>query len=230
MSGASDRAWPFCAGVPAVDIPIGSKGARWNGVDARTADAWRAAAAILEDEGFDPDFVDTGAYVCRNTNVGTPSPHGRRIAADSDWQENAAWARGSIPRDRFAHTTFTPRMIERILAIRTNSGVQVFEWGGFWRTYYDPMHLQINCTPADLATGIAGAPLGDDDEMLSEDAQKFVQRELANQDDRIVARVKKEIAADFKRELWGSPSKPSRLVNKLNRLLVAAGVKDPEKV
>lgn len=155
MSGSSDLQWPFCAAVPTVDVRVGTKGAWWRGLDARCGPAFELVAAILAEEGFDPDAVDTGAYNCRNTSAGSPSPHGRRIATDSDWQENAAWSRGSIPSDRFAHTTFSPRIIARILSIRTRVGnQQVFEWGGFWRTFYDPMHVQVNVPPASLAGGI----------------------------------------------------------------------------
>lgn len=57
-----------------------------------------------------------------------------------------------------------------------------------------------------------------EDDMLSPDAQAFIRQELANQDDRIVARVKKEIADSF----------GTRTVRKLNRLLEHAGLRPTE--
>lgn len=150
-------AWPACASVPTVTVDVGAHGAHWPGLDARGADVWRLAAQILAEEGFDPDPEDTGAFHCRYVGgTATWSKHARRIATDSDWTENPAWARGSIPVDRWAHTTFTPRQIARLTSIRTRTGKQVLVWGGGWSTYYDPMHLEFadDITPADLDGGV----------------------------------------------------------------------------
>lgn len=59
-----------------------------------------------------------------------------------------------------------------------------------------------------------GPDQGDDD-MLSPEAQDFIRQELSNQDDRIVARVRKELEDSF----------GSRLVRKVNRLLDHFGLK-----
>lgn len=71
--------------------------------------------------------------------------------------------------------TDMPRaMVDAILAIRTNSGEQVWQWGGYFSGNKDAMHYEIACSPADLATGInwstvaghdapAPPPQGDDD-------------------------------------------------------------------
>ena len=56
------------------------------------------------------------------------------------------------------------KMVDEIEALRTNSGKQVFRWGGDWdgdnieddRTF-DAMHFEIACTPTDIASGIAGS-------------------------------------------------------------------------
>lgn len=51
--------------------------------------------------------------------------------------------------------TDMPRgMIEDIYKIRTNSGAQVFRWGGYYTNNKDAMHFEIVCTKADLASGI----------------------------------------------------------------------------
>jgi hypothetical protein len=49
------------------------------------------------------------------------------------------------------------RVAQRALALRTNSGSQIFRWGGNWAgAQADPMHFEVCCRPADLATGVAG--------------------------------------------------------------------------
>lgn len=51
--------------------------------------------------------------------------------------------------------TNMPRpMVEAILAIRTNSGAQVWGWGGNYRNNKDAMHFELVCSPAELRTGI----------------------------------------------------------------------------
>lgn len=62
--------------------------------------------------------------------------------------------------------TNMPRaMIDAILAIRTKSGEQVWQWGGYFSGNKDAMHFEIACSPTDLATGIDPATVtqGDDD-------------------------------------------------------------------
>lgn len=45
-------------------------------------------------------------------------------------------------------------MIQAICGIRTNSGAQVWNWGGNWHGNKDAMHFEIVCTPGDLLSGI----------------------------------------------------------------------------
>lgn len=52
------------------------------------------------------------------------------------------------------HTDMPRVMVDAILAVRTNSGVQVFQWGGYFSAHKDAMHFEICCSKADLATGI----------------------------------------------------------------------------
>lgn len=68
------------------------------------------------------------------------------IAVDINWQSNPYGSRlvTDMPRN----------MIEDILAIRTRNGKQVWGWGGNYRRNKDAMHLELVCSPADLATGI----------------------------------------------------------------------------
>lgn len=92
--------------------------------------------------------ADTGAYVCRH-KVGCAtcwSLHAYKVALDLNWTTN--------PYGPNLHTDFPRALIDAILAIRTNTGKQVWTWGGDWRGNKDPMHFQIACSPRDLATGI----------------------------------------------------------------------------
>lgn len=51
--------------------------------------------------------------------------------------------------------TDMPRpMVEAVLAIRTNSGAQVWRWGGQYSGNKDAMHYELVCSPAELRTGI----------------------------------------------------------------------------
>ena len=47
---------------------------------------------------------------------------------------------------------------DAVLGLRTGSGARVFTWGANWTptASADPMHFQIDCSPADVATGIVG--------------------------------------------------------------------------
>src|SRR5262249_57410052 len=57
-------------------------------------------------------------------------------------------------RFHLADTDMTPEMIADVNAIKTIDGVQVFEWGGSWRTRKDCMHFELDLSPEELAPGI----------------------------------------------------------------------------
>lgn len=124
-------------------------------VDRRILDACAALDAVMKKWGYQPTAPDVGAYVCRRITGGTGySLHAYGIAIDINWQANPYSA---------ANRTITdmPRgMVDEICALRTNSGAPVWGWGGFYRSIKDTMHYEIVCTPADLATGIAGVGPG----------------------------------------------------------------------
>ena len=62
----------------------------------------------------------------------------------------------------WADTRFTAEQVDAVKRIRTKNDVRVWKWGGDEFDsdpsddvhYQDYMHWQINCSPADLATGI----------------------------------------------------------------------------
>lgn len=140
-------AWaPPCEG-PWTRIELHGEGAI--SVRPATADAWRALNAILVAHDYRTRRADTGAFNCRRiTNGKGYSLHAYGIAADLNWTTN--------PYGPRLVTDMPAAMVVEILALRTVSGHQVFGWGGNYRTNKDAMHYEIVCTPAQLATGLAG--------------------------------------------------------------------------
>ena len=57
-----------------------------------------------------------------------------------------------------AGTAFTPGQVAAVEAIRTVDGLQVFGWGGRWRSSHDAMHFEIRLTPAELRRGLSSLP------------------------------------------------------------------------
>lgn len=138
-----------------------------------TGPAWDALATVLAHHGYVIRTTDTDSYNCRNVKGGSDkSLHGYGIALDINWTTNpykdhagqrptlfsirdTQAGRAEDVRLGKADTDMTRQMIDDVLAIRTNNGKRVFEWGGSWLTLKDAMHFQINVGPDDLDTGIA---------------------------------------------------------------------------
>ena len=116
---------------------------------ASVATAARALGRVLEAHNYAVRAGDTGGYNCRQITAGSgPSLHAFGIAFDINWNTNPFRADNVLVTDM-------PRvMVTNIRRIRTNNGMKVWGWGGNYRTVKDPMHFEIVCTPADLATGI----------------------------------------------------------------------------
>lgn len=121
-------------------------------VDHRIVDAVNALSGCLEAHGYEATPPDCGAFVCRRITGGTGySLHAYGIAVDINWQQNPYSSANRTVTD------MPPAMVAAITGLRTTSGAPVWGWGGAYRSIKDPMHYEIVCTPADLATGIAGA-------------------------------------------------------------------------
>lgn len=114
------------------------------------ADATLALDACLKVWGYATRAADTGAYACRDkTGSSQTSKHALGIAIDINWKSNPYQHHSAHP------TTDLPiAMVQAICGIRTNNGVQVWNWGGFWSGNQDTMHFEIVCAPGDLLTGI----------------------------------------------------------------------------
>ena len=116
-------------------------------VRSQCADAFRAIDAIMRKWDYRTERHHTGAYNCRRITGGTGySLHAYGIAADYNWQRN--------PYGSTLITDMPAGMVAEIETLRTNSGKQVFRWGGRYRGNKDAMHYEVYCSPADLATGI----------------------------------------------------------------------------
>jgi hypothetical protein len=140
-------------------IQFGGHGSRITVADVAVP-SFQALADALQRHGIKPTPPDTGAYNCRMIGgTNTPSPHSYGAAVDVNWQRNPAHSRGSIPANRHdpRFTEMSPAAVRAATGIRTKAGKQVFQWGGAWTTFYDPMHFDIVCAPGDLLAGIEGA-------------------------------------------------------------------------
>lgn len=115
-------------------------------VDRRLVPAFEAMGAIMRRHGYRIRQNVTGGYVNRNTASGTISAHAIGTAVDVNWDRNPFTSRliTDMPRP----------MVAEILAMRTNSGQPVLEWGGNWSRKKDAMHYDAITTPAHLATGL----------------------------------------------------------------------------
>lgn len=114
-----------------------------------TKDAFLALNKVLIKWNYRTRRADTGAFNCRTiAGTGRHSLHAYGLAADLNWQSN--------PYQKKLKTDMPAGMIAEIQSIRTNSGAQVFRWGGTFGTP-DAMHYEICCSPRDIASGIRGA-------------------------------------------------------------------------
>jgi hypothetical protein len=141
------QAWaPACA-VPLRPVEL-VQGVRVN-THEKTVTAVRALGRVLEAHDYRVRQGDTGAYNCRQITAGSGhSLHAFGIAIDINWSTNPFRADNVLVTDM-------PRvMVNNILRIRTRSGVQVWGWGGNYRSVKDAMHFEIVCAPEELATGI----------------------------------------------------------------------------
>lgn len=117
-----------------VDFPNQSGGHYSEPVHPATAEAWRVYTRLMELHGVKMSSGG-GVNSCRNiAGTNWPSLHAYLVACD-------------LPPNNYKPQAF----IDDVLAVRTNSGAQVFLNGA---VFNDRMHDQINCSQSDLATGI----------------------------------------------------------------------------
>jgi Glycosyl hydrolase 108/D-alanyl-D-alanine carboxypeptidase len=137
-----------------------------------TCDAWRALATVLRLNNYKIRPADTSSYNCREITAGSgKSLHSYGLAVDIKPSTNpfvltldgrAARFSNKATQDERAQevrlgqadTDMTPQMIADVRAIKTKNGNVVFDWGGNWNDRKDPMHFEVDVSPADLQTGI----------------------------------------------------------------------------
>lgn len=137
-----------------------------------TCDAWRALATVLRLNNYKIRPADTSSYNCREITAGSgKSLHSYGLAVDINASTNpfvltldgrAARFSNKATQDERAQevrlgqadTDMTPQMIADVRAIKTKNGNVVFDWGGNWNDRKDPMHFEVDVSPADLQTGI----------------------------------------------------------------------------
>lgn len=127
-------------------------------------EAYRAKDAVFKAHGYPHNRSYTGCYACRKITGGT----GLSLHAFGPGDAFTHWCGTRIPATALAEDVnasqnpYGPRlvtdrpieMVRDMLAIRTNSGHQVWGWGGNYSRNKDGMHDELVCTPAQLATGI----------------------------------------------------------------------------
>lgn len=112
-------------------------------------DAVDALNAALIEWDYRTRREDTGAYNCRMITGGDDySLHAYAIALDLNWSTNP-YGPYHPPR-----TDMPAAMTDAIQAIRTNTGAQVWRWGGTYSGNTDAMHFEIWCRRSDIASGI----------------------------------------------------------------------------
>ena len=117
-------------------------------VAVESTDAWRALDQVMQRHKY-VIRQDTGGYNCRPVREGkAPSLHSYGIVCDINWNTN------ELRRDNKLVTDMPRAMIDDIKAIRTVGGVELFEWGGDYRTFKDAHHFEIMASPQELEAGI----------------------------------------------------------------------------
>lgn len=121
--------------------------------------AWAALIQIIRAEQYELKLGQCSSYSCRRVR--------RADGTYSTSWSNHSWATAvdlnskDLPQGRKApsgHPVW--RVAQKAVGLRTNNGQPIFRWGGNWSgTTADPMHFEVCCKPADLATGIANAPI-----------------------------------------------------------------------
>lgn len=137
--------------------------------------AYVALWAAISSEGYQAEVIGSHRYCPTGISGRTCQPsgawcslHNYDLALDFDpFRLGNPHLQRRWRASDWSKTKFTPAQVAAGEAIRTNSGHQVFRWLGW--AIGDSMHWEINCSPAQLATGIDPTTVpnytGDDDEM-----------------------------------------------------------------
>jgi hypothetical protein len=133
------------------------------------APAWLWMADTMVRYGVTIDEWASGTYNCRNiAGTSVKSSHAFGVALDINPSRN--------PAGKTFRSDLSPNFIAEVLALRTVTGRRVFRWGGDWdgipetgHSLFDPMHFEITCAPADVASGLKEEPMA-----LTPEQEKFI--------------------------------------------------------
>lgn len=127
-------------------------------VNRKAARAYRWLAAIMQQEGWVP-YSASGWSPRRIKKPGG--------GYSTTWSNHAWGCAVDLDATTLAQSTTAPaghvvwRVAQRAQNLRTNTGKNIFRWGGIWSMpYRDPMHFEVCCTPADIASGLDTASAG----------------------------------------------------------------------
>ena len=127
-----------------------------------TVPVWAAFTGLMTEFGYLFRESAGGTYNCRMiAGTNDYSLHSYGIALDINPAQN--------PYGKPLRHNFPPGFTDAVQAIRCGNGARALEWGGAWSTP-DAMHFELDCSPADIATGLGGAlpaPPGGGDDMRS---------------------------------------------------------------
>jgi subtilisin family serine protease len=138
------------------------------------ADAFTAFAEALRATGYHGhvlwgyDHHDAGRAGYGDPPQASLHAYGLAVDVDPQWNPHRPAVSGPVvfsarpsQRERqqevgagLAGTVLTPQQLAAVEAIRTVDGLQVFRWGGHWRSSHDAMHFEIRLTPAELRRGL----------------------------------------------------------------------------
>lgn len=127
-------------------------GARLSGLNVKVFEAFQALDAVMRSHRYvpranGPGAWETGAYNCRKITGGSNwSLHAYGIAVDINARTN--------PYGTRLITDMPFAMVEAIKAIRTQSGAEIFRWGGNYPKVKDAMHYEIVASPKEMDSGI----------------------------------------------------------------------------
>lgn len=164
------KAWKAYEAAPAklVEARIGADKVL---VAPETEEAWRAFDAVLSAHKYAVRKADTATYVDKTIKGSTgKSLHAFGLALDLNWNTNPVKYNPKTPlrfsgkasqaeraadvKAGIADTDMSQKMVDDLLAIRTNGGERIFEWGGMWNSLIDTMHFEIDLPPASMKTGV----------------------------------------------------------------------------
>lgn len=124
-------------------------------IDRRAWPAYKLLIEIMVDEEYALDVSQCSSYNCRPVKLlsggystSTWSNHAWGLAVDFNSVDNKYGVRLGAAADLY------PVGVRAESEIRCNNGQKVFRWGNWYSTNPDPMHFEVCCTPADLASGV----------------------------------------------------------------------------